>query len=201
MPAPTAERAEFMQLNFACERVNCEEKANFNSFSVKLPSRPPTVITYSYASRFVYVTPAETHDGAIDIAKESFRELKDVERERISFEIRVKVMNTQQPRTAEIWRTAWPTVVALLSQFEIMEIRVAPVAPHGQTGVALSSSQASAVEPPPYAPEKGRYSDSQTNIAPYGSQTPNLQSPSPPSLVTRIMNLLTPKSSQSRPSP
>lgn len=85
--------------------------------------------------------------------------------------------NQKTPRTAEIGRTAWPFVVPSLARFEIVEIRVA-------SPVALSP-QASAVEPPPYAPEKGGYS----------------QTPSPPSLVTRMVNLLTPKSSRSRLSP
>ncbi len=72
------------------------------------PRASPDVITYFYASRMVYVAPADTYDvrpipiyrfaqvwseqlltdrpfltrqGAIDIAKESFRELKDVDRD------------------------------------------------------------------------------------------------------------------------
>ncbi|KAF8489554.1 hypothetical protein F5888DRAFT_1621859 [Russula emetica] len=158
---------------------------------------PANVITYSYASRLVYVAPAETYDDAIDIAKESFRELSDVERERISFEIKVNLPKTHESRTAEIGRTAWPMVVASLARFEIVEIRITPFSP--ETAMALSSSQASAVEPPPYALEKSGYSDSQTNVAPaYGPQIPSSQSPSSPSLITRIVNFLTPKSSRSR---
>jgi hypothetical protein len=85
----------------------------------------------------------------------SFRELKDVERERISFEIKVNLPKTKESRTAEIGRTAWPIMVASLARFEIVEIRVAAhVAP--ETAVSLSSSQASAVDPPPYAPKKRR---------------------------------------------
>jgi hypothetical protein len=123
--------------------------------------------------------------GAVDIAKESFGELKDVERERISFEVKVNLPKTKESRTAVIGRTAWPIVVASLAQFEIVEIRVAPET----AAVALSSSQASATEPPPYAPAKSGYSDSQTNGAPHGPQITSSQSPSPPSLVTRIVNL------------
>ena len=103
---------------------------------------------------------------------------------------------------AEIGRSVWPIIVPSLARFEIVEIRVAPVpAPTGKTVVALSGSQASAFEPPPYTPERGGYSDGQTNVAPYGSRVPISQSPSSPSLVTRIGNLLTPKSSSSRLSP
>jgi hypothetical protein len=121
----------------------------------------------------------QNRQHAIDIAKESFLELKDVERQRIRLEVYVALKNQQAHRTAtaEIGRTAWPFVVPSLARFEIVEIRIAPlVAP---------SSQASAAEPPPYAPEKGGYS----------------QTPSPPSLVTRMVNLLTPKSSRTRLSP
>ncbi|KAH9988036.1 hypothetical protein BJV77DRAFT_906152, partial [Russula vinacea] len=83
---------------------------------------PPDVLTYSYATRMVYVTPGETYDHAIDIAKDSFLELKDVERERISLEVHVVLKNQQARRTAEIGRTAWPVVVASLARFEIVEI-------------------------------------------------------------------------------
>jgi len=115
-----------------------------------------------------------TLQHAIDIAKETFPELKDVERQRIRLEVYVLLKDQQVRRTAEIGRTAWPFVIASLARFEIMEIRVAPpMAPE------------TAFEPPPYAPEKSGY----------------LQPPSPPSLVTRIANLITPKSSRSRLSP
>ncbi|KAN0114195.1 hypothetical protein V8E52_006993 [Russula decolorans] len=155
---------------------------------------PANVITYSYASRLVYVATAETYDDAVDLAKESFPELKDVERQRIRLEVHVMLKDQQVRKTAEIGRTAWPFVVPSLARFEIMEIRVAPpVAPE-----SASSSQASTVEPPPYAPEKSGYSNSQTNVSPYGPQTPSSQSPTPPSPVTRIVNLLTLKSSRSR---
>ncbi|KAF8489553.1 hypothetical protein F5888DRAFT_1638548 [Russula emetica] len=145
--------------------------------SSSAPRAPPDVITYSYASRMVYVAPGETYDHAIDIAKESFLELKDVEPQRINLEVHVVLRDHQQARrTAEIGRTAWPFVVPSLARFEIVEIRVAP-----ETAIF----RASAVEPPPYAPEKSGY----------------WQPPSPPSLVTRMVNLLSPKSSRSRLSP
>lgn len=145
------------------------------------PRAPPDIITYSYASRMVYVVTAETYDHAIDIAKETFQELKDVERQRISFEVYVVLKGNSVRRTAEIGRSAWPFVVSSLARFEIVEIRVAPLVVPG-TEMALSSSQASAVEPPPYTPEKSGYS----------------QSLSSPSFVTRMVNVLTSKSSRSR---
>ncbi|KAI0276271.1 hypothetical protein BGY98DRAFT_901410, partial [Russula aff. rugulosa BPL654] len=83
---------------------------------------PPDILTYSYASRMVYVTPGESYDHAVDIAKESFLELKDVERERISLEVHVVLKNQQTRRTAEIGRTAWSVVIASLARFEIVEI-------------------------------------------------------------------------------
>jgi hypothetical protein len=139
---------------------------------------------------------------AIDIAKDSFVELKDVERERISLEVHVVLKNQQARRTAEIGRTAWPVVVASLARFEIVEIRVAsgPPVPSKHMG-ALSSSQSSISEPPPYVSEKGWYSDysnSQTNLVPCRQQISSSQSPS---LATRVVDLLTPKSSRSRLSP
>ncbi len=129
------------------------------------PRASPDVITYFYASRMVYVAPADTYDvrpipiyrfaqvwseqlltdrpfltrqGAIDIAKESFRELKDVDRDRISLEVHVKLSkeraSTMKTATAEIGRSVWSIVVPSLARFEIVEIRVAAVAaPTGKT--------------------------------------------------------------------
>jgi len=144
----------------------------------------------------VYVTPGETYDRAVDIAKESFQELRDIERERISLEVHVVLKNQQMRRTAEIGRTAWPVVVASLARFEIVEIRVSSVPL--KASVALSGSQASSVEPPPYASEGGWYSDSRMNLAPNRSHIPSSQSPS---LATRVVDLLTHKSSRGRLSP
>jgi hypothetical protein len=80
----------------------------------------------------------------------------------------------KESRMAVIGRTAWPIVVVSLARFEIVEIRVTPsVAPETAT-VALSSSQASTIEPPPYATAKSGYSDSQTNGAPHGGLTAHL---------------------------
>jgi hypothetical protein len=143
----------------------------------------------------VYVTPGETYDHAVELAKESFVELRDVERERISLEVHVVLKNQQVRRTAEIGRTAWPVVVASLARFEIVEIRVA------SEPKALSSAQASSVSPPPYVSEKGWHPDySQSNHAPYRSQISSSQSSSP-SLATRVVDLLTSKSSRGRLSP
>ncbi|KAH9996659.1 hypothetical protein BJV74DRAFT_760130, partial [Russula compacta] len=83
---------------------------------------PPDILTYCYGSRLVYVTPGETYDHAIDIARESFHELKDVDRERIRLEVRVTLSNQHERRTAEIGRTAWPVVVATLTRFEVVEV-------------------------------------------------------------------------------
>ncbi|KAI0292558.1 hypothetical protein BC826DRAFT_896352, partial [Russula brevipes] len=86
----------------------------------------PDILTYCYDSRMVYVVPGETYDKAIDIAQESFPELKDFDRERICFEVRVVLSNQHERRTAEIGRTAWSVVVGTLARFEIVEIRIAP---------------------------------------------------------------------------
>ena len=142
-------------------------------------------------------TPSLQH--AIDIAKESFLELREVERERISLEDHVVLKNQQTRRTAEIGRTAWSVVVASLARFEIVEIRVAPAPPNPKTPVGLSSSS---IGPPPYASEKASswYSDSQSNLAPYLPQTASSQASSS-SFATRVVDLLTPKSSRGRLSP
>jgi hypothetical protein len=104
----------------------------------------------------VYITPGETYNvfpsttaslapllidllntrlqQAIDIAKESFLELKDVERERISLEVHVVLKGQQVHRTAGIGRTAWPVVVASLVRFKIVEIRIVSVPTKGCSG-------------------------------------------------------------------
>ena len=193
---------------------------------------PPDILTYSYASRMVYVTPGETYDvspasrllplsetvlvlmltsfslqHAIDIAKESFVELKDVERDRISLEVHVLLKNQQTRRTAEIGRTAWSVVVASLARFEIVEIRLAPPPPGTppKTAMGLSGSQSTSTEPPPYASDKASswYSDSQSNLAPYriGIASSQSSSSSSSSFAGRVVDLLTPKSSRGRLSP
>ena len=143
-----------------------------------------------------------TLQHALDIAKDSFLELKDVERERITLEVHVVLKNQQTRRTAEIGRTAWSVVVASLARFEIVEIRVAPAPPNPKAAVGLASSQSSSVEPPPYASEKAAswLSDSQSNLGQYRPQTASSQSSSS-SFATRVVDLLTHKSSRSHLSP
>ena len=53
---------------------------------------------------------SHTLQHAIDIAKESFLELKDIEHERIYSEVHVILKNQQTCRTAETGRTAWSVV-------------------------------------------------------------------------------------------
>jgi len=78
---------------------------------------------------------------AIDIAIESFPELRDVSRDRICLEVRV--MHSHQS-TVEIGRTAWPFLVATLARFDIVDVCVAPPP---RTMAAFSSS---VVESTPY---------------------------------------------------
>ena len=123
---------------------------------------------------------------AIGIAKRTFPELKDVERQRISLTVHVGFEN-QLPGPGmimDIGRKAWPTLLLSLDNFQVVKIRVTPpLVPETGSAEASSSSQASAVEPRPYTPEKSGFS----------------QPPSPPSFVTRMINRFTPKSSRSRP--
>ena len=102
--------------------------------------------------------------------------------------------NQQTRRTAEIGRTAWSVVVASLARFEIVEIRVAPAPPNPKAAMGLAGSQSSSVEPPPYASEKASswYSDSQSNLPPTASSQSSSSS-----FATRVVDLLTPKSSRS----
>ena len=132
---------------------------------------------------------------AVEIAVESFPELRDVERDRICLEVRVVLSNQHEKKTAEIGRSAWSVVVPTLARFEIIEIRVAKSA---------TASSSSGVEPPPYASEAGWYSDakgSQTNSCPYRSHTPSCLLSHPQSLTTRVVDLFTSKSSRGRHSP
>ena len=150
--------------------------------------------------RFLFADQLYAFQHAVDIAKESFIELRNIDRERITLEVHVVLKNQQVRRTAEIGRTAWSVVVASLARFEIVEIRVASE-PLKAPAMSFSSSQSSCSEPPPYASEKGWHSDySQTNLASYRSQMSSSQSSSP-SLATRVVDLLTHKSSRGRLSP
>jgi len=159
---------------------------------------PPDILTYCHGSRMVYVTPGEDYDRAVEIAVESFPELRDVERDRICLEVRVVLSNQAEKKTAEIGRSAWSVVVPTLARFEIIEIRVAPPP---KSAMASSSSS---TEPPPYASEMGWYSDakgSQTNSCAYRSHTPSCFMSHPQSLTTRVVDLFSSKSSRGRHSP
>jgi len=161
---------------------------------------PPDILTYCYDARMVYVTPGEDYDQAINIAIDSFPQLRDVERERICLEVRVVLSNQHEKKTAEIGRTAWAVVVATLARFEIVEVRVAP--PPKSAGTPTSGPSSSVSEPPPYASEMGWNPDakaSQTNLVPYRPQMPS--SLHQQSLTTRVVDLFTPKSSRGRHSP
>ncbi|KAH9973742.1 hypothetical protein BGW80DRAFT_1306130 [Lactifluus volemus] len=83
--------------------------------------RPPVnMITYSYGSRMVFVAPAESYDKAVDLAQESFPELRDVDRDQICLETRV-IVGQSERKQAQIGRTAWPAFLAMLVQFEIVD--------------------------------------------------------------------------------
>jgi hypothetical protein len=102
--------------------------------------------------------------------------------------------NQHERRTAEIGRTAWSVVVGTLARFEIVEIRIAP----SLKAASLSSSSTSTVEPPPYASDMGWYSNakasnSQTHLTPYSR---GQYASSSQSLVTRVADLFTPRSSR-----
>ncbi|KAH9956182.1 hypothetical protein BC827DRAFT_1271114 [Russula dissimulans] len=85
---------------------------------------PPDLITYSYDSRTVYVATGATYDRALDIAQDTFPELRDVERHRIRFVVRVMLGRENEYKTAEISRRAWPVVITTFARFAIVEIRV-----------------------------------------------------------------------------
>jgi len=161
--------------------------------------QPPDILTYSHDSRMVYVTPGETYDRAIEIAVESFPELKDVDRDQICLEVRVVLSNQHERRTAEIGRSAWSVVVNTLARFEIVEIRVAP------PPKSATPSSGSIVEPPPYASENGWYSEakgSQINPLAYRQQYLSpLSQPQPNSFTNRVIDLFSPGSSRGRHSP
>jgi len=109
---------------------------------------------------------------AIDIAVESFPELRDVERDQISLEVRVRMVNSHQG-TVKIGRTAWPFVVATLARFEIVEVCVAPPPPPPRFVLASSSS---VVElPPPYDPETTRIVDDVPSWSSQGRHSPQLR--------------------------
>ena len=85
------------------------------------------------------------------MAVESFPELRDVERDRVSLEVRVvHTQRSHQRTTIKIGRTAWPFVVATLARFEIVEVCVALLPRF------VPASSSSVVELPPYDLETSR---------------------------------------------
>jgi len=74
------------------------------------------------------VAPVEDYDKAIDVAVRSFSDLRRFERDQIYLEAHVVPSNQHEKKAAKIDRTAWPVIVATLSRFDVVEIRVAP--PH-----------------------------------------------------------------------
>jgi len=151
----------------------------------------PDILTYSYASRMVYVAPGQNYDEAIDIAQESFPELREVDRDRIGLEVRVVLSNQQERKKAEISRSAWSAVVTTLARFEIVEIRV------GLPSNSAAESSSSTVEPPPYASGTGWPSDVKGSQIPIVSNSPPISRSSSrtQSLANRVANLFTPKTS------
>ncbi|THH13379.1 hypothetical protein EW146_g6831 [Bondarzewia mesenterica] len=98
---------------------------------------PADILTYYYNDKMVYVTPAETYEGALDYAQDVFPELKSVDRNHISFEIRVLAGNRRQ--AVRIGPMAWQQVLTTLARYEVIDIRV--------------TAPQTVVEPPP------KYSD------------------------------------------
>ena len=147
---------------------------------------------------------------AIDIAIESFPELRDVERDRICLEVRV--MHSHQ-RTVEVGRSAWPFLVPTLARFDIVDVCVAPP-PTPRTTMSASpssvvesthyaSASSSVFESTPRVSERGlpEYSDPQSNFVAHGARMPSSLSPSQ-FLTTRVVVDLVPsKSSRGRHSP
>jgi hypothetical protein len=155
----------------------------------------PTAIHQSPTRNGTLLTHFSRVQEAIDIALESFMELRDVDRDRISLEVRVVLSNQHERRTAEIGRSAWPVVVNTLARFEIVEIRVAP---SPKATATSSNSTGAVVEPPPYPSEAGWQLDlkeSQMTVVQNSPQIPRSSSSRPPSLASRFSGLFIPKSS------
>ncbi|KAH9177814.1 hypothetical protein EDB89DRAFT_1844516 [Lactarius sanguifluus] len=160
--------------------------------SATAPRVPPSILTYSYNSKLVYVTPGESYEQAIDFVLESFPELRDVDRSLICLEVRVVLNSQAERKTARIGRMAWSPVVATLAQYEIVEIQVAcPPSP------ASSASKPLAAQPPPYASETGWFMETKgpsTSEVSFGS-APSQQS-HPCSFTTRVVGLFGQRSSR-----
>ncbi|KAI9462612.1 hypothetical protein F5148DRAFT_216865 [Russula earlei] len=146
---------------------------NASITSARLPN-PPDLITYSYASRMVYVTPEDTYDNAIESARDSFPELCDVDRGRIRLAVRVSLGDQNERKLAEIGRRAWPLVITTFTRFAVVEISVAS-APR-PAAAPSTSSRDSASAPPAY--EVGTHSNvnaSEAELVPYRPQSSRLQ--------------------------
>jgi len=153
--------------------------------SAAAPRNPPSILTYCYNSKLVYVTPGETYEQAIDFVQEAFPELRDIDRSLICLGVRVALNSQTERKTAQIGRMAWSPVVATLAQYEIVEIHVEspPVA-------ACSASKPSVAQPPPYASEAGWFADMKgapTSEVSFDS-SPS-QQPHPCSFTTRVVGL------------
>ncbi|KAN0130265.1 hypothetical protein V8E53_011888 [Lactarius tabidus] len=159
--------------------------------SASAPRILPSILTYCYNSKLVYVTPGETYEQAIDFVQEAFPELRDVDRNLICLEVRV-VLNSQPAElgTARICRMAWSPVVASLVQYEIVEIHV-----ESPPAAACSASKPS-VAPPPYASEKAGDMEGAPSEVSFDSSPSRQSHPSPCSFTTRIVRLFGQRSSR-----
>jgi len=160
--------------------------------SASAPRMPPSILTYCYNSKLVYVTPGETHEQAIDFVQEAFPELKDVDRSLISLEVRVVLNSQAERKTARIGRMAWSPVVATLAQYEIVEVHVESL-----PAATCSTSKPSVVQPPPYASEAGWFTDMKgTPTSEVSSDSSPSHQSHPCSFTTRVVGLFGQKSSR-----
>jgi len=89
-------------------------------------TRDPRVVTYRYKEKMVYVTAADTHEQAVQFAREVFPDdLRHVRcRRQLSFTI---ISNTPDgKRAVQISPVAWNAVVSTLACYEIIDINVHP---------------------------------------------------------------------------
>ena len=141
--------------------------------------RPPLILTYCYGSQMVYVAPGDDYDvcsflpsqpdrsppslidtstqRAINIAVESFQELRDIDRDRIYLE--VCVMHSHQ-RPVKIGRTAWPFIFATLARFHVVDVCVASPPPPPRVVPTSSSSDVGST---PYDPRRAGPSTPRTH--------------------------------------
>ena len=152
------------------------------------PQASPTTYVPAYLPlRFLFflVDRLYTSQHAVDIAKESFIELRDIERERIIFEVELSRRRERRSRTVEIGRAAWPVVVASLVRFDIVEIRVAtePTRPPVTTHSSPQSSSSELPRPPVTIFSGSQSSSSEPPrppVTPLSSSPSSSKPPSPP---------------------